>query len=314
MKKIPVIMDVDTGIDDAVALMLAMSAEELDIKGITTVAGNQTIEKTTRNTLDVVEYFGRQDIPVARGYSKPLVREQIIAAYAHGESGLGTAVLPEAKKHAEELDAVSFIRKALEESDEKITLVPTGPLTNIAILLLSYPHLKEKIDKIVLMGGGAYTGNSNAVAEFNILADPEAANVVFASGVQIVMCGLDVTLKAIITSSEIDQLKALGNKAGDFAAEAFSFYLNMYRKNRKNDELDGCAVHDAVTIVYLTHPELIRTKSGTATVDIDGKYTYAATAVDFTPWRDKTKDNVLVGVDIDRDAFAQLVLDACKKY
>ena len=232
MKKIPVIIDVDTGIDDAVALILAMQAKELDIKGITTVAGNQTIEKTTRNTLDVVEYFGRGVIPVAQGYGKPVVREQITAAYAHGESGLGSAVLPKANKKAEDLDAVSFIRKTLEESEEKITLVPTGPLTNIAILLLCYPHLKEKIEKIVLMGGGAYTGNSNAVAEFNILADPEAANIVFASGVQIVMCGLDVTLKAIIREKEINQLKGIGNKAGDFAAEAFSFYLNMYRKSR----------------------------------------------------------------------------------
>ena len=314
MKKIPVIIDVDTGIDDAIALILALQADELDIKGITTVAGNQTIEKTTRNTLDVVEYFNRTDVPVARGCSKPIVREQIIAAYAHGESGLGTAVLPKAQKQADALDAVSFMRKTLEESEEKIILVPTGPLTNVAMLLLCYPHLKEKIEKIVLMGGGAYTGNSNAVAEFNILADPEAANIVFASGVQIVMCSLDVTLKAIIREKEINQLKELGNKAGDFAAEAFSFYLNMYRKSRKDNTFDACAVHDAVTIVYLTHPELIKTKSGIATVDIEGKYTYAATAVDFTPWRDKTKDNVLVGIDIDRDAFAQLVIDACKNY
>ena len=131
MKKIPVIIDVDTGIDDAIALILALQADELDIKGITTVAGNQTIEKTTRNTLDVVEYFNRTDVPVARGCSKPIVREQIIAAYAHGESGLGTAVLPKAQKQADALDAVSFMRKTLEESEEKIILVPTGPLTNV---------------------------------------------------------------------------------------------------------------------------------------------------------------------------------------
>ena len=311
MKKIPIIIDVDTGIDDAVALLLALQAEKLDIKGITTVAGNQTIEKTTRNTLDVVEYFGRADIPVARGYSKPIVREQIIAAYAHGESGLGSAVLPKANKQAEKLDAVSFMRKTLEESNEKITLVPTGPLTNIAVLLLCYPHLKEKIEKIVLMGGGAYTGNSNAVAEFNILADPEAANVVFGSGVKLVMCGLDVTLKAIVTPDDIDRLKALNTKAGDFAAEAFRFYLDMYLKNTK---VTGCAVHDAVAIVYLTNPELIKTKTGIASVDIEGKYTYAGTIVDFTPWRDRSKDNVLVGVDIDRDAFVQLIIDACKNY
>ena len=311
MNKIPVIIDVDTGIDDAVALVLALQAEELDIKGITTVAGNQTIEKTTRNTLDVVEYFGRADIPVAKGMSKPLVRPQITAAYAHGESGLGTAVLPRADKKPEELDAVSFIKKTLEDSDEKITLVPVGPLTNIAVLLLAYPHIKEKIEKIVLMGGGAHQGNFTATAEFNIYADPEAAKVVFDSGVQIVMCGLDVTMKALVTPDDIDALKALNTKAGDFVAEAFRFYLNMYLKAGK---INGCAVHDAVTITYLLHPEYITTKPGHTTVDYVGDEAYGATIVNFTPWRDRAKDNTLVGVDIDRDAFAQLIIDACKNY
>ena len=309
MNRIPVIIDVDTGIDDAVALVLALQSEKLDIRGITTVAGKQTIEKTTRNTLDVVEYFGRSDIPVAMGMSKPLIREQIIAAYAHGESGLGTAVLPVAKKQAEELDAVSFMKKIIDESEEKITLVPTGPLTNIAVLLKCYPYLYEKIEKIVLMGGGAYQGNSNATAEFNILADPEAANIVFASEVPIVMCGLDVTLKARFTASEIETLRTFGTKAGDFVAEAFEFYLAMYRKV---SNVDSCAVHDAVTITYLTHPELIKTKPGIVRVDIDGRESYAATICNFTPWRDKSKDNALVGIDIDRDAFAQLIIDACK--
>ena len=310
MSKIPVIIDVDTGIDDAVALVLALQAEELDIKGITTVAGNQTIEKTTRNTLDVVEYFGRSEIPVAAGAAGPLVREQIIAAYAHGESGLGTAKLPTAKKQAENLDAVAFMKKVLEESEEKITLVPTGPLTNIAILILAYPHVKEKIEKIVLMGGGAYEGNSNATAEFNILADPEAASVVYGSGVPLVMCGLDVTMKAKITGDEIRQLKALGTKAGDFLAEAFSFYLAMYRRVG----VDACAVHDAVTITYLLHPELIKTKQGIARVDINGKDSYAATICDFRPWRDREKDNALVCVDIDRNAFVKLIMDACVNF
>jgi len=311
MSKIPVIIDVDTGIDDAVALALALQAEKLDIKGITTVAGNQTIEKTTRNTLDVVEYFGRSDIPVAMGSKGPLVRQQIIAAYAHGESGLGTAVLPKAKNTVHELDAVSFIKKVLEESEEKITLVPTGPLTNIAILLMAYPHVKEKIKEIVLMGGGAYEGNSNATAEFNIYADPEAAKVVFDSGVKLVMCGLDVTMKAIATPDDVRAIKAIGNKVGTFVAEAFEFYMAMYKKNAN---FTGCAVHDAVTITYLIAPELIKTKQGIATVDIEGRDSYAATICDFRPWRDREKDNALVCTDIDRDAFIKLLLDACKNY
>lgn len=311
MSKIPVIIDVDTGIDDAMALVLALQSDKLDIRGITTVAGNQTIEKTTRNTLDVVEYFGRSEIPVAMGAKQPLVRPQIIAAYAHGESGLGTAVLPKAEKQAEELDAIDFIRTELEKSDEKITLVPTGPLTNIAILLKAYPHIKEKIEKIVLMGGGAFQGNSNATAEFNIYADPEAASIVFNSGIKLVMCGLDVTMKAIVTPDDINTIKAIGTKASDFIAEAFEFYMAMYKKNAN---FTGCAVHDAVTITYLIAPELIKTRQGIARVDIDGRDSYAATICDFRPWRDTEKDNALVGVDIDREAFVQLLLDACKNY
>ncbi|MBQ5327011.1 MAG: nucleoside hydrolase [Oscillospiraceae bacterium] len=311
MSKIPVIIDVDTGIDDAMALVLALQSDKLDIRGITTVAGNQTIEKTTRNTLVVVEYFGRSEIPVAMGAKQPLVRPQIIAAYAHGESGLGTAVLPKAEKQAEELDAIDFIRTELEKSDEKITLVPTGPLTNIAILLKAYPHIKEKIEKIVLMGGGAFQGNSNATAEFNIYADPEAASIVFNSGIKLVMCGLDVTMKAIVTPDDINTIKAIGTKASDFIAEAFEFYMAMYKKNAN---FTGCAVHDAVTITYLIAPELIKTRQGIARVDIDGKDSYAATICDFRPWRDTEKDNALVGVDIDREAFVQMLLDACKNY
>ena len=311
MNKIPVIIDVDTGIDDAVALVVALQAKELDIKGITTVAGNQTIEKTTRNTLDVVEYFGRSDIPVAMGAKGPLVREQIIAAYAHGESGLGNAVLPTAKIQPHELDAVGFIKKTLEESEELITLVPTGPLTNIAILLKAYPHVKAKIKEIVLMGGGAFEGNSNATAEFNIFADPEAAAVVFDSGVKLVICGLDVTMKAMVTPEDVQTILETGTIAGKFIAEAFEFYINMYKKV---SGISGCAVHDAVTITYLLKPELIKTKSGIAKVDIDGKESYAATICDFRPWREREKDNALVCLDIDREAFVQLIVDACKNY
>jgi len=311
MSKIPVIIDVDTGIDDAMALVLALQSDKLDIRGITTVAGNQTIEKTTRNTLDVVEYFGRIEIPVAMGAKQPLIRPQVLAAYAHGESGLGTAVLPKAKKQPEELDAVSFIKKVLEESDEQVTLVPTGPLTNIAILLKAYPHIKNRIKEIVLMGGGAFVGNYNAAAEFNIFVDPEAAQIVFNSGVKLVMCGLDVTLKAIVTPEDINTIRAIGNKASDFIAEAVEFYMDMYKKSTV---FTGCAIHDAVTITYLIAPELIKTRQGIASIDIDGKESYAATVCDFRPWRNKEKDNALVCVDIDREAFVNLLVDACKNY
>ena len=206
---------------------------------------------------------------------------------------------------------VSFLRKTLEESEEKITLVPVGPMTNIALLLLAYPHVKDKIEKIVMMGGGAFEGNSNAVTEFNILVDPEAANVVFASGVPIVMCGLDVTMKAYATKEDIDRVRNTGTIAGEFCAEAFQHYYNRYIKNSR---LPGCAVHDAVAVCYITHPHLITTKPATARVDIDGKHTYGCTACDFRPWRDKSQDNALVCLDIDREAFIDIMVKACESY
>ncbi|MEG1782847.1 MAG: nucleoside hydrolase [Oscillospiraceae bacterium] len=311
MKKTPIIMDVDTGIDDAIALMLALQSDELEIKGITVVAGNQTLPKTLHNTLSVVEYLGRKDIPVAKGASCPLVRDQFTAGATHGETGLGTAHLPEPTIKEIELDAVSFLRQTLEQSKEKITLVPVGPMTNIALLLMSYPHVKEKIEKIVMMGGGAFEGNSNAVTEFNILVDPEATNVVFASGVPIVMCGLDVTMKAYATMEDINAVRATGTIAGEFCAEAFQHYYQRYITNSR---LPGCAVHDAVAVTYILHPEMITTKRATARVDIDGKHTYGCTACDFRPGRDKSKDNVDVCFDIDREAFIKLIIKACESY
>ncbi len=311
MKKIPIIMDVDTGIDDAIAITLALSSEKLDVKGITVVAGNQTLEKTVYNTLAVVEYLKRADVPVAKGADKPLIKEQVIASKVHGESGLGNAVLPKPKIKEHELDAVSFLRKTLEETKEKITLVPVGPLTNIALLFLAYPHVKNKIEKIVVMGGGAFEGNSSATTEFNIMVDPEAANVVFNSGVKVVMCGLDVTMKAFATKEDIKRIKDTKTFAGEFCASAFEHYYDMYVEN---SYLNGCAVHDAVAISYLINPDMIKTRPANIKVDIDGKDTYGCTATDLRPTRDRSLDNALVCLDINREKFISMLVDACKSY
>ncbi|MBR2503241.1 MAG: nucleoside hydrolase [Oscillospiraceae bacterium] len=311
MKKIPVIMDVDTGIDDAVAILVAMAAPQLDIKGITVVAGNQTLEKTLHNTLSVVEYFGRSDIPVAAGSSRPLVKELQADPATHGESGLGTARLPQPTVKPHSMVAVSFLRETLEKSEEKITLVPVGPLTNIALLISCYPHIKEKIDRIVMMGGGAFEGNMNAVCEFNLFTDPEAAQIVFDSGIEIVMCGLDITMKSYTTMEDILRIKATGTKAGDFCAEAFALYYDRYVNNSR---LPGCAVHDAVAVTYLLHPEWIKTERANVKVDIDGMETYGQTVCDFRKGRDKSMDNALVCLDIDREKFIGLLEETCKYY
>lgn len=311
MKKIPVIMDVDTGIDDAVALILAMSSPQIDLKGVTVVAGNQILEKTLYNTLSVVDYFGRGDIPVAKGASKPLVKELYYDAATHGESGLGTAQLPKPTIAPHRLDAVDFLKETLENSEEKITLVPVGPMTNMALLLMCYPHVKEKIDKIVMMGGGAFEGNMNAVCEFNMFVDPEAAQVVFDSGVDIVMCGLDITMKSYTTMEDILRIKATGTKAGEFCAEAFGVYYDRYVNNSR---LPGCAVHDAVAVTYLLHPEWIQTKRANVKVDIDGRETYGQTVCDMRPDRNRYMDNATVCLDIDREKFVDLLVSACESY
>ena len=186
-----------------------------------------------------------------------------------------------------------------------------GPLTNIALLLTCYPHIKEKIEKIVMMGGGAFEGNMNAVEEFNIFVDPEAAKIVFDSGVDIVMCGLDITMKSYTTWDDIMRLKATDTKAGDFCAEAFGVYYNRYVSNSR---LPGCAVHDAVAVTYLLHPEWIKTQKCRIKVDIDGQDSYGATVCDFRPNRDKSKDNALVCLDIDRQKFVDLLVQACESY
>ena len=210
MKKIPVILDGDPGHDDAIAWVLAKGSQEMDILGVTSVCGNQTIEKTTYNARRICTLIGL-DAPMAMGRLRPLISEPIIAPTVHGESGLDGPALPEPAYPLLEMDAVTLMAKLLEESPEPVTLIPTGPLTNVAALLLAYPELKSKIARISLMGGGVQYGNWTPAAEFNILVDPEAADVVFSSGIPIIMAGLDVTEKAMIFPEDFERIRALGN-------------------------------------------------------------------------------------------------------
>lgn len=313
MDRIPIIMDVDTGVDDAMAIMLALSEDRLDLLGITTVAGNQTLDKTTANTLGVLELLGRADIPVAAGAERSLLLHPLhseTGAAVHGSTGLGNAKLPAPQKRPEPVDAVGFLRTRLERSPVPVTLVPVGPLTNIALLLLSYPHLKGKIKELVIMGGGAYRGNNTTVAEFNIAADPEAARVVFDSGLPVTMCGLDVTMKAVVEPDEIEQFRALGTPAGTFCAAALGFYAAAYRRYEEMD--GGCAVHDAVAVCCLLRPELVRGRRAHVTVDLDGRLTRGCTTTDLRGYIPDEKKNATVMLDIDRERFVRLLLDAAR--
>lgn len=305
--KIPIIIDCDPGHDDALMLMLAFGSGKFDIKAVTTSAGNQTQEKTLNNALKIFTLIGA-NVPVYRGAEKPLYRNLIIADYVHGETGLDGPALPTPTFQSENLSAVEGIASILQSSDTKITLVPTGPLTNIATFLLAYPHLKDKIERISLMGGGIFRGNMTPLAEFNVFADPEAAHLVFKSGIPITMCGLDVTHKALVFQKDIDLLRSIGNNSGKAAADLMDFFSIFYRSNRT--ELDGgAALHDPCAIAWLMEPEMFTSKSCFVDVEMHGTLTTGTTVVDFYNVTGK-EPNAEVVYDIDRERYIQLLYEA----
>ena len=309
MRKIPIIMDCDPGHDDAIAIILACASEKLDVRAITTVGGNQTIAKTTNNALRVLAFIDKK-IPVAMGANNPLRRELEIAPSVHGDSGLDGPELPQPKEEALKISAFELMAKVVEESDEKITLVPTGPLTNIAIFLLSYPHLKSKIERISLMGGSAIGGNWTASAEFNILVDPEAADIVFKSGIPITMSGLDVTHKAQVYPEDIEKIKNQGGKVAVMVGELLEFFIKFHK------EICGwefAPLHDPCAVAWLINPDMLTSKKLNVQIDIDGEHTTGCTVTDFLN-RFKLEPNTDVLLDVDRHQFVDMLIDAVNKY
>ena len=308
MKRITVILDGDPGHDDAIAWVLANASPMLDIKAVTSVCGNQTMEKTTYNTLRICTLLGI-NAPVPKGRVKPLLKEPMVAPNVHGQSGLDGPKLPEPTFDVVDMDAATLIAKVLQESDEPVTLIPTGPLTNIAILFLAHPELKSKIDNIYIMGGGIHHGNWAPAAEFNIQVDPEAADIVFRGGVPITMAGLDVTEKAQIYPEEFDIIRNLGNTVANTVAEWFDFFFQYH----KSLGYRGAAVHDAVAVAALIKPEIFEVKDMYVEVETEGEYCQGATIGDIKNVTGN-KPNVHVLWNLDRDAFAKLLIDACASY
>ena len=247
MRKRNIIFDTDPGIDDAAAITLAIRNEALDVKLISTVAANVEVEKTTANALKLVEFLG-VDVPVAKGCAQPLLHELETVPEVHGESGMDGYDFPVTRKKPLPVHSVEAMREVIMESQEKITLVPIGALTNIAILFRMYPEVKDNIEEIVMMGGGIFSGNTNSVAEFNIYNDPHAAAIVFQSGVKINMLGLDVTEKALLRGKNILKMRDSG-KDGEMLYSLFQHY-------RDGDMETGLAIHDACTIAFMMKPEL----------------------------------------------------------
>ncbi len=337
MAKIPVIIDCDPGHDDMMALVLAYGSGKLDIRAVTTVAGNNTIENTTRNALNILHYIGADEVPVAMGYQDPIVRkhkdviarllasrrqqmseeeerqqEKIQGAGVHGVSGMdGFAFPPDNPKRVEPLHSVEMMAKVLRESEEKVTIIPTGPLTNVGLLIRLYPELLPKIERISMMGGTSEFVLSRPYMEFNTAVDPEATKLVFESGVPITMFGYDVTYRVLYGRDTIVQMRALGNHAGTMVADLLEYFMEAHNSMAKRLQLDGVApVHDACAVAGVIDPSLvIKSKRLRVDVETGGTYFDGATVCDYTGalgW----PPNAEVVYNMDNERFLRLLVEA----
>lgn len=304
MSRIPVILDGDPGHDDAIAWMLAKASPMLDIRAVTSVCGNQTIEKTTYNALRICTLLGI-DCPVAMGRPAPLLAEPMNAPSVHGQSGLDGPKLPEPAMELSRMRSVELMAKVLRESEAPVTIVSTGPQTNVAALLLAHPELKNKIGQISLMGGGIAHGNWTPAAEFNILVDPEAAKIVFESGVPVIMSGLDVTEKALIFPADFERIRAVGNQVAGVVADWLEFFYAFHRELG----YPGAPLHDPVAVVSLVRPDLLISKELCVEVETKGEYCRGATI-----GHDRKPANARVNLGIDRDGFADFLVEAVSTY
>ncbi len=298
-----IVLDTDPGHDDAIALLLALASPELEVLGVTSVSGNQTLEKTTANALKILEFIDRTDVPVHVGAARPLVREQWAAAYVHGETGLDGPDLPDPKTEPAEGHAVDFLAAQLEEHDD-VVVVPVGPLTNLGLLLAKYPGIEERIGRIVLMGGAIAEGNVTPAAEFNIWADPEAAHRVFTSGVDVTMVGLDVTHRALLKPDKVKELRD-GSRVGTLVGELYDFYHGHHEQMYG---WEGSPVHDALAVAHVIRDDFLTTEYRHVQVDIGPEPGRGRTYVDL--WKRTGKEpNAHVGVDVDAPGFIDVLVD-----
>jgi len=298
-----IILDCDPGHDDALAMVLALARPELHLLGITTVAGNATLENTTRNALSVLTLLGRTDVPVAAGASAPLVRPLETAPHVHGSSGLEGADLPAPQMTVVEVDAVEFMARAVAESEEQVILVPTGPLTNIALFRRRYPELFARVDEIVLMGGSLGEGNITPYAEFNIWVDPEAAAEVIAGGRPMTMMGLDVTHQALFSPADTDMLEQLGTRTAVAFAGLMRFFAGFHREKYG---WAGAPIHDAVAVAHLLGDGLVTTQRHSIYVSTNDDTRGQTSGVRV----DDVAGGVDVGMSIDRHRFVAMIIDA----
>ncbi len=309
MALIPIILDCDPGHDDALAMALALARPELRVEAVTTVAGNAPLDRTTRNALRVLALLGRSQVPVAAGADRPILRDPWAPVAVHGESGLDGADLPEPVTGVQPWTAVELQASILRAATEPVTIVATGPLTNIGLLLRSTPGLADRIAGIWLMGGSLEEGNTTAAAEFNSWSDPEAGAIVFESGIPIRMAGLNVTHQALVLPDDVARFDRIGNHAGRVFADLMRFF-GVHHRQRYG--WDGPPIHDAVAVAWLVRPDLIEGRSINVRIDTsDG------------PERGRTigtepgvggPANAEVGIRVDREGLMDLVVEAVATY
>jgi inosine-uridine nucleoside N-ribohydrolase len=288
----PIVIDCDPGHDDAMAILLALASPEVELVGVTTVAGNQTLDKTTRNALVTLEVGGRSDIPVVAGAAAPLGRELRTAAHVHGETGLDGPELPEPSARAVDADPGEWLQPG-------VVLVATAPLTNVARWL----ERGIRPDRIVWMGGAIAEGNVTPAAEFNAFVDPEAAAAVFASGIPIAMVGLDVTHKALFTRAHAERLRDAG-RAGRFVAELSDFFQRFHESSYG---FEGSPIHDAMAVAHVIDPTLMTTRHVNVAVETGSSYCDGRSVVDLRGVTGR-EPNAEVGVDVDAGRFLELLV------
>ena len=302
-----VIFDCDPGHDDIIAIMVALAhPEEFNILGFTTVAGNQTLEKVTNNLLKVQDYLGFS-VPVSAGYDRPVCKPLDVQPQAHGESGMDGPVIPEATSKPTGKHAIEFIKETLEAASEPVTIIATGPLTNIGLFLKTYPNLRNKIDCIAIMGGGIYNGNVLTKAEFNIYHDPEGAKMVFDSGVKIIMAGLEVCYSGSILLTETELLKD-GGKASKLVYDLMKFYQGYAIRHG----WDRTAIFDMTPVVYLMRPDLFETGEYRVDIETEGTYCRGMTVVDTRGYAGEIENPKTVLISVQREPFIQIMMDSLR--
>ncbi|NMW76104.1 nucleoside hydrolase [Mobiluncus mulieris] len=301
-----IILDCDPGHDDALALMLAHGNPEIELLAVTTVGGNQTLFKVTDNARRIATLIGMHDVPIAAGCERPLVRTLEFETPPYGETGLDGVILPEPAPLVEQHAVDLIIDTVMSHAPGEVTLVPTGPLTNIAMAVRKEPRIVNRVKEVVLMGGGYHVGNWSAVAEFNIKIDPEAAHIVFNEPWEVLMVGLDLTYQALATDEIAVRIQGLGGSIASFVLDLFKFFHKAYQNE---PSFEYPPVHDPCTVAYVIDPKVMDTVRVPIDVELSGSLTTGMTVADF---RAPAESNchTRTGTKLDFDRFWDLVIDA----